>query len=240
MSSGRHGAHGRRTDARSADRASAPPEPQRMSVWPVASHTRTPVGTGIIGHPPHRECAVGCRHRCRRRPHHTPIPQRDLDALRFRLRAGGVGGEAGGASASAAASSVGVSGAERAKVTGMKADVLCRSPPSQASRCQRNNRLGLIPCRRATAEMFTPGRSASATTACFSAALHRRRVSVITEYRPAKLSPDIVPDLSLVASTRVTGAISRAPHKAAPGVQVLHRCPATRAFLCARSQHHPS
>jgi hypothetical protein len=51
---------------------------------------------------------------------------------------------------------------------------------------------GLIPCRRATAEILAPGRAASATIACFSASLHCRRVSAITEYRREKLSLDIV------------------------------------------------
>ncbi len=40
-------------------------KPLLISGWPVASHTRTPVGTGIIGHPKHSESAS--RHPDRRR-----------------------------------------------------------------------------------------------------------------------------------------------------------------------------
>jgi hypothetical protein len=60
-----------------------------------------------------------------------------------------------------------------------------------ASFRQRNRRLGLIPNRRATAGTFTPGCKASPMIACFSSSLQRRRVSATTEYRCAKLSPDI-------------------------------------------------
>ena len=63
---------------------------------------------------------------------------------------------------------------------------------------QRNRRLGLIPCRRATAEIFVPGGAASATMACFSASPQRRRVSAIIVYRREKPSPDIAPDLAPV------------------------------------------
>ena len=65
---------------------------------------------------------------------------------------------------------------------------------------QRKRRLGLIPCRRATAEIFVPGGAASATMACFSASLQRRRVSAIIVYRREKPSPDIIPDLAPVVT----------------------------------------
>jgi hypothetical protein len=45
---------------------------------------------------------------------------------------------------------------------------------------QRNSRLGLIPWRRATAEMFAQLPDASATIAAFFAADQRRRVSATT------------------------------------------------------------
>lgn len=41
------------------------------------------------------------------------------------------------------------------------------------------------------AETFVQGADASATTACFSALLHRRRVSATTSKRRDGLSPDI-------------------------------------------------
>ena len=70
-----------------------------------------------------------------------------------------------------------------------------RRGPGFASVCaafrQRNKRFGLIPCRRAIADTFTPGRKASAIIACFSSSLQRRRVSATTAYRWEKLSPDI-------------------------------------------------
>ena len=84
----------------------------------------------------------------------------------------------------------------RARVTGTKAGAAGRVCASLASRRQRNRRLGLIPCRRATAEIFTPGRSASATIDCFSVSLHFRRVSATTEYRREKLSPDKGTDIA--------------------------------------------
>ena len=73
---------------------------------------------------------------------------------------------------------------------------------SRAIRRQRNRRLGLIPCRRATAEIFASGRSASATIARFSASPQRRRASATTVYRRVKSSPDIAPDLAPVVTNR--------------------------------------
>jgi hypothetical protein len=64
------------------------------------------------------------------------------------------------------------------KATGTKAGIEA-SGLSSAFR-QRNNKLELIPWRRATAEMFTQFPDASATIAAFSAADHRRRVSAMT------------------------------------------------------------
>lgn len=56
---------------------------------------------------------------------------------------------------------------------------------------QRNSRLGLMPCRRATADTFVHGPDASTTMACFFAALQRRRVSATISNRREDLSPDI-------------------------------------------------
>lgn len=76
---------------------------------------------------------------------------------------------------------------------------------------QRNRRLGLIPCRRATAETFPPGCKASPMNASFSASLQRRRVSAITEYWWGKLSPDIGTDIAPVVTTVIDKTSILAP-----------------------------
>ena len=65
-----------------------------------------------------------------------------------------------------------------AKATGTKAGIGVSGVSSAL--LQRNKRLGLIPCRRATAEMFRQFPEASATIAAFSASDQRRRVSATT------------------------------------------------------------
>ncbi len=50
--------------------SASPGKPRRMSVWPVASQTRTPLGTGIIGGPKDRECSSKGEYRRRRQPAH--------------------------------------------------------------------------------------------------------------------------------------------------------------------------
>src|SRR5258706_15078856 len=56
---------------------------------------------------------------------------------------------------------------------------------------QRNSKLGLMPCRRATAEMFAQVPEDSATIDLFSALLHWRRVSATMANCREDLSPDI-------------------------------------------------
>ena len=90
----------------------------------------------------------------------------------------------------------------KARVIGMKAGAVVPVSASLANRRQRNRRLGLIPWRRATAEMFTSGRDASATIDCFSSSLHCRRVSATTAYRREKLSLDIGTDIAPVGRNR--------------------------------------
>lgn len=85
------------------------------------------------------------------------------------------------------------------------------SSSSRARRLQRNSRLGLIPCRRATAEMFTPGRATSTTIACFSASLHRRRASATTEYRRAKFPRHSSRPIPCCAPTRTNRSYNQRP-----------------------------
>src|SRR5258706_14789012 len=59
---------------------------------------------------------------------------------------------------------------------------------------QRRRRLGVIPCRRATADTFAPGPVASPTICCFSARLRIRRVKT-TAKLCAGSCPDIATDL---------------------------------------------
>ncbi len=121
-------------------------------------------------------------------------------------------------------------------VTGTKTAALRRAWPSRASRRQRNSRLGLMPCRRATAEIFAPGCAASATIACFSASLHCRRVSATTEYRREIVSGYSHGTSSCRDQLAPTRATSYPPRKAVFGVgiqniypreveEVLYRCP---------------
>ncbi len=114
-------------------------------------------------------------------------------------RGAGPSGQAAGKLSAAGASAAG----GKAKVTGTKTGTAARASASLASRRQRNSRPGVIPCRRATAETFASGRSASATILCFSASLHCRRTSATIEYRREKLSLDIGTDIAPVGLNRL-------------------------------------
>src|SRR5438132_959309 len=54
-------------------------KPHRMSVWPVASHTRTPVGIGIIGAPGPEQFEPPPQY-----PHRGQRPRAALEGSRFR------------------------------------------------------------------------------------------------------------------------------------------------------------
>ena len=75
--------------------------------------------------------------------------------------------------------------------TGTKRGAFVGIGPPLRSFSQRNSNGGLMPCRRATADTFVHGPDASATIACFSASLHRRRVSDTISKPRENSSPDI-------------------------------------------------
>ena len=197
----RRGVRESKTDGRSKDRAAEPPapasdsdgKPLRMSVCPVASHTRTPVGTGIMvfaSRRQYRECAS--RRPCRRRAQ----PAR---AARSKARSRCDYRWQRSLSLRSQPAPPLFVGAVRE--TGRNADAGSGFASVRAAFRQRNKRFGVIPCRRAIADTFTPGRRASAIIACFSSSLQRRRVSATTAYRWAKLSPDIGTGIVPVVTT---------------------------------------
>jgi hypothetical protein len=62
-----------------------PGKPQRMSVWPVASHTRPPSGPGSSAVRRIENAPQAVHIDARADPHHALIAERDLDAVLVRL-----------------------------------------------------------------------------------------------------------------------------------------------------------
>ncbi len=151
-------------------------KPLRMSVRPVASQTRTPLGTGIIG------ALLGCRAPPRwwpdqPDPRSAPVPQPTPPRPRRRRPP-----LVGVASQREKAAQAG----QRPGSGGRSADCSC----CRRSRRHRNRRLGVIPCRRATEEIELVVRRASSTMARFSQAAQDRRVLATTVCAKA-LGPDM-------------------------------------------------
>ena len=142
-----------------------------MSVWPVASHTQTPFGTGTIGAPERRARweARPHRHRYRREPafHHR---DQSRSALSSSLQIGpNVAALLPALSGCAA-----VHGA--AHQSGTKPGAA--GPPSSfplASRRQAKIRLGSFPCLCATSDTFVSATDVSATILVLSSVDQWRR-----------------------------------------------------------------
>ena len=197
----------------------SPRRPRKQNRWPLKGSRRktswtckrqrreAPAHVGVPGRQPHphagrnrdhglppidniENALQGAHVGAGPNPHAPPVQKLDLDAI--------IGGEA---SLSLRSQPVSPLFAGAVRETGRNAGAGSGFASFRATFRQRNRRFGVIPCRRATADTFTPGRKASAMIACFSSSLQRRRVSATTEYRWAKLSPDIGTGIVPVVTT---------------------------------------
>ena len=144
--------------------------PRRMSVWPVAIQTRTPLGMGIIARPEPSERAAA-----HRRPPRYRRARVCLRQVRSRscLRRGADGSQR--------------ARMERPRLTpprrrldlNRQKNRTAPSPGASTRACllQVKSKLCETPCRRATSETTAPGTRVSSTMRAFASALHRRRRS---------------------------------------------------------------
>ena len=123
--------------------------PRRMSVWPAAIHTRTPVGSPIIAAPKLDNCRHQCRGRRRRNAHANVAPEFDRERWNIGSRS--------------------LAPIRRNHNLGKPR----RSTPQIAP--PPINLPGNHFPRRATSRTEAPGAKASATINRFCSGLHRRR-----------------------------------------------------------------
>ncbi len=153
--------------------------PLPMSVRPTASHTRTPLGTGIIVAPAPR----------RQRPP-TPVAPKPgsahgrCPAIQYR-RQFNIAGNSISSARTAGAATPSPAGATST----------CAKPFAAArrSRRQREIKLAVTSACRATSRTTAPDLNAAATIACFCSTLHRRRRAGPTSTSTLAIAPSLAP-----------------------------------------------